>query len=334
MAQTKLKKPKILSFGSAFPEKVLTNNDLEKMVDTSDAWIRERTGIQERRVVSPGEQNSDIAALACRRALENAKLNPQDVDLLIACTTTPDRTMPSLAATVQAKLGIANESGAFDIVSACAGWVVGLSVAEQYIRTGRYRNVLVVGAEALSRIINWKDRTTCVLFGDGAGACVVTAAEEHEKSELLSVHIHADGRFGDALEIPGGGSQMPTSQEVVDQGLQYIRMKGQEVFKHAVRDMADCCNEALEANGLTATDIDWLIPHQANLRIMDAVARKLNFPTEKVVVNVHKYGNTSSATIPTAADEYVVNGKIKRGDLVLVTTFGGGLSWGSALFRW
>lgn len=334
MAQPKLKRAKILSFGSAFPEKVLTNLDLEKIVDTSDSWIRERTGIEERRILRDTEQNSDIGTLACKRAIERAKLKPEDIDLIIACTTTPDRIMPNLACTIQHKLEITSECGAFDVYAACAGWVFGLSIAEQFVRTGRYKNVLVVGSEALSRATNWKDRTTCVLFGDAAGACVLTAAGDDEKSELLSVHIHADGRFGEILEIPAGGSQLPTTPDALEKGLHTIHMKGQEVFKHAVRDMVESCHEALKANGITADDVDWIIPHQANLRIMDAVAKKLKFPTEKVVFNVQKYGNTSSATIPSAADEYITDGKIKRGDIVLVTTFGGGLSWGSALFRW
>ena len=334
MTKQRLRKAKILAFGSSFPSKVLTNADLEKIVDTSDSWIRERTGIQERRVASAGEQNSDFGTAACRKALEKAKLAPSQIDLIIGCTTTPDHWMPNLACTMQNKLGITTECAAFDIISACAGWVYGVSIAEQFIRTGQYNNILVVGSETLSRFTDWSDRTTCVLFGDGAGAAVVSVAEDDDKSELLSTHIHADGRYGAALDIPGGGSEMPPSATSVENKQHFIRMKGQEVFKHAVRDMAAASAEALAKNNLTVDDVDWFIPHQANMRIIEAVAKKLNYPMEKVVLNVHKYGNTSAATIPTAADEYIDTGKIKRGDLVLVTTFGGGVSWGSALFRW
>ena len=325
---------KILSFGSAFPDQVLTNADLEKFVDTSDQWITERTGIRERRRLRDNEQNSDIGAKAALDALQKAGKSPSDVDLIIACTNTPDRWMPSLAATIQAKIGAHNNCGAYDIVTACAGWITGVQVADSFIRTGTYKNVLVVGSEALTRFLNWKDRTTCVLFGDGAGASLISAASPSEKSEIIDVRVRADGRLGDALDMPGCGSRMPASAQVVENNLQYVHMNGQEIFKNAVRSMAGICEEILVDQKLSKDDIAWFIPHQANIRIIEAVAKKMDFPMERVALNVHKFGNTSTATIPTAADEYIQNGKIKKGDLVMVTSFGGGLSWAGGLFRW
>lgn len=325
---------RILALGSGFPEQELTNHDLEKVVDTSDQWISERTGIRARRKLRDNEQNSDIAALACNNALKKAGRSAADVDLIIGCTNSPDRWMPSLGATIQAKIGATNKCAAYDVLTACAGWITGLEIADSFVRTGQYKNVLVVGSEALTRFLNWKDRTTCVLFGDGAGAALVGPGKEGEHGEILSVRARADGRFGDILDMPGCGSRLPTSQEVVTQGKQYIHMNGQEIFKHAVRNMTSICEEILAERKLTINDIAWLIPHQANIRIIDAVGKKLDCPPEKVALNVHKYGNTSAATIPTCFDEYVDTGKIKHGDLVLMTTFGGGLSWAGALVRW
>jgi len=325
---------RIAAFGSAFPDKVLTNADLEKIVDTSDQWITERTGIRERRVLSEGETNSDIAVKACRIAIERAGINVEDVDLIIGCTTTPDRWMPSLGATIQGKLGAVKCTAAYDVMSACAGWMTGLQIAESFVRTGHYKNVLVVGAEALSRFVNWKDRTTCVLFGDGASASLVQPCQPGDPGEILELRVRADGRFGDHLDMLGGGSQFPPTVESVAAGHQYIRMNGQEIYKHAVRNMASICEEVLAAQGKTISDVNWFVPHQANMRIIETVGKKINIPLERVALNVHKYGNTSAATVPTCFDEYIENGKIKRGDLVLMTTFGGGLSWAGGLIRW
>lgn len=334
MKETALKRAKILSFGSHFPDQIITNADLEKIVDTNDQWIRERSGIQERRKLRDGENNSDLAAAAALKALKKAGKNAEDIDLIISCSNSPDKFLPAMSCIIQNKIGAHNTCGAFDLLAACAGWVVGLSVAEQFIQTGKHKTILLTGSEAMSRFINWKDRSTCVLFGDGAGAAIISAAEEGERSEILSTHVHSDGRYGDILDLPGVGSAMPSSPEVLENSFQYFRMNGQEVFKHAVRNMASCAEEALAANNLKAEEIQWMIPHQANIRIIEAVAKKLSFPMEKVLLNVHKYGNTSAATIPTAADEFIDSGKIKRGDLVLMTTFGGGITWASAVIRW
>ncbi|MCO5142118.1 MAG: ketoacyl-ACP synthase III [Oligoflexia bacterium] len=325
---------RIAGLGSGFPDQELTNFDLEKIVDTSDQWISERTGIRARRKLKDNENNSDIAAKAALSALEQAKLNPMDIDLVIACTNSPDRWMPSLAATVQAKVGINNGAAAYDIITACAGWMVGLEVAASFVKSGQYKNVLVIGSEALSRFLNWQDRTTCVLFGDGAGASVVSAGSPGDPGEILALKVRSDGRYGDILDLPAGGSASPLSQKVLEEKSNFIRMNGQEIYKHAVRSMVSVCKEILESQNLSIDDIDWLVPHQANIRIIDAVGQKLKVPSEKVALNVHKYGNTSAATVPTCFDEYARDGRIKRGQLVLMTTFGGGLTWAGGLVRW
>ena len=325
---------RIAAFGSAFPDQILTNHDLEKIVDTSDQWITERTGIRARRKLADGEQNSDIAAAACLKALKVAGVKPEEVDLIIGCTTSPDRFMPSLAATVQAKIGANNGGAAYDLFTACAGWMTGLQVADAFVRTGQYKNVLVIGSEALSRFINWQDRSTCVLFGDGAGASLVQAGKAGDPGEILELTVHSDGRYGDILDLPGCGSQRPATQAVIDQNLQFIRMNGQEIYKHAVRSMVSACEEVLARHKYTVDDVDWFVPHQANMRIVETIGKKLGIPLEKVAINLDKYGNTSSATIPTCFDEYAQAGKIKRGDLVLMTTFGGGLTWAGGLVRW
>lgn len=330
MTKSKTIHSKILALGSAFPDKVLTNKDLEKIVDTSDDWIVERTGIRERRILSDGEKISDIAALAAKRAIGKAGLEPNDIDFIISCSNSPDRFLPAMASEVQKKLGITNNGPAWDILAACAGWIMGMSVADQYIRQGVYKNVLVMGAEALSRFMNWEDRTTCVLFGDAAGAAIVSAATASDKSQIFSTHMHTDSNWTESLQMPAGGSAVPHAPAVQHK----IKMNGQEIFKLAVRAMADCCMEALEHNNMKLSDVDWLVPHQANLRIIEAVAKKLSVPMDKVLLNVHKYGNTSAATCPTCLDEFIDNGKVKRGDIVLATSFGGGVTWGSALFRY
>jgi 3-oxoacyl-[acyl-carrier-protein] synthase-3 len=325
---------RIAAFGTGFPDQVVTNADMEKIVDTSDQWITERTGIRERRKLRPDEQNSDIAAKACLDALKKAGVQPSEVDLIIGCTTSPDRFMPSLAATVQAKIGCHTGGAAYDLFSACAGWMAGLQVADALVRTGQYKNVLVIGSEALSRFVNWNDRTTCVLFGDGAGASLIQPCKAGDPGEILELAVHADGRLGDLLDMPGGGSQFPPSHDTVDKDMQYIRMNGQEIYKHAVKNMVAACQEVLEKQKLTVEDINWFVPHQANLRIIQTIGNRLNVPIEKVALNLQKYGNTSSATIPTCFDEYVEAGKIKKGDLVLLTTFGGGLTWAAGIIRW
>lgn len=325
---------KIVALGSCFPDQEITNADLEKIVDTSDQWIRERTGIQSRRKLRDDEQNSDMAAKAALTAIKRAGLTPMDIDCIIGATTTPDRWMPSLAATVQNKIGAHNASVAVDMLAACAGWMAGLQMADAYIRSGTFKNVLVIGSEALSRFVNWKDRSTCVLFGDGAGASVLTAGKAGDRGELIAIEVHTDGRYGDILDLPGVGSQRPASVEVVEQNLQFLRMNGQEVFKHAVRNMVSVCESVMKSSNIGPEKIDWLIPHQANMRIIDSVGKKLNFPLKKVAINVHKYGNTSSATIPTCLDEYAQEGKIKPGQLVMMTTFGGGITWAGGIIRW
>jgi 3-oxoacyl-[acyl-carrier-protein] synthase-3 len=325
---------RIAAMGSAFPDQVVTNVDLEKIVDTSDSWITERTGIRERRKLKDGEQNSDIAAKAALLTLQRAGIDPTEVDLILGCTTTPDRWMPSLAATVQAKIGATKCTAAFDVLTACAGWLTGLQIADSFVRTGQYKNVLVLGSEALTRFLNWQDRTTCVLFGDGAGSCLVQPGKAGDHGEILEILVRADGRYGDALDLPAGGSALPTTHEALDKNQHYIHMNGQEIFKHAVRSMVSICEEVMAKQKVTINEVNWLVPHQANIRIIDAVGKKLNIPTERVAINVQKYGNTSAATVPACFDEYIESGQIKRGDLVLMTTFGGGLSWAGGLVRW
>lgn len=334
MAPQNQTRSRILALGSAFPDQVLTNKDLEKIVDTSDQWISERTGIRERRKLRDGENNSDIATAACITALKKAGKSPSDVDLIIGCTNTPDRWMPSMAATVQAKLGVPSGAAAYDLITACAGWMAGMQIADSFVRTGQYKCVLVVGSEALSRFINWKDRTTCVLFGDGASVGVVVPCKAGDAGEILDIRVHSDGKNGDILDMPAGGSRLPANADTVEKNLQFVHMNGPEIYKHAVRNMASVCEEILKAHKLTIDDIDWFVPHQANLRIIEGVGKRLNVPAEKVCLNVHKYGNTSTATIPSCFDEYVEMGKIKKGQLVLMTTFGGGLTWAGGLVRW
>ena len=322
---------RIIGTGSFAPKKVLTNHDLEKMVETSDAWIFERTGIRERRVVERGQTTSDLAYEASVRALKAAGISAQDLDLIIVGTLTPDSAMPSLGCVLQAKLH-AKKAAAFDIYAACSGFLYGLSIADGFIRSDMHETILVVGAEALSRYTDWEDRSTCVLWGDGAGAAVV---QRHAgKRGILSTHLHSDGSYGDVLHIPGGGAAHPATHDTVARRMHYIKMKGNETFKIAVRALEDVVQEALDHNKVKAEDIDLLVPHQANLRIIQAMAKRLNMPMEKVVLTIHKYGNTSAASIPMALDEAVRRGKIKENDLILLEAFGGGLTWASALIRW
>ncbi|MEE8219321.1 MAG: beta-ketoacyl-ACP synthase III [bacterium] len=322
----------IIGTGSYVPKRVLTNFDLEQMVDTSDEWILSRTGIRERCLADKDEAASDMAYQASLVALDDAKVPPGEVDLLVVATVTPDTPFPSTACHLQRHLG-ASRAAAFDIGAACTGFVYGLSVAEQYLRTGRYRTILVVGVEVLSRIIDWTDRNTCVLFGDGAGAAVLQASEDTSRG-LLATFLHADGGMADHLIMYGGGSRHPISEEVLHRRLHFLRMRGNETFKVAVRTMIKASLEALDQHGYRVEDVDLFIPHQANGRIVEAVSRRLGIPDEKVFVNIERYGNTSAASIPMALDEALRSGRVKEGDLVLLVGVGAGLTWGSALFRW
>ncbi len=324
---------KIAGTGSYLPERLLSNSDIEKLVDTNDQWIVERTGIKNRHIAADNQVTSDLALIAAQRALEAAKLTAKDLDLIIFATVSPDQVMPSAACALQHKLG-ARQVMAFDLSAACSGFVYGLTTGQQFIRTGLYKNVLVVGAEILHRYVNYKDRETCILFGDGAGAAILTRAEADSNSDILSAHLHADGSLGELFVLPAGGSAMPFNKNVLDNDLQYVRMKGREIFKNAVRTMTQCCEEALTANNMTKDDIHWLIPHQANLRILEAVAKYFGVPDEKVIINLHDTGNTSAATIPIAFDQAVRDGRIQRGQNILLTAFGAGLTSGSVMLRY
>ncbi len=322
---------KIIGTGSALPDRVLTNQDLERMVETSNDWITSRTGIKERRIAAEGEFTSTFATLAARRALEMAEVDPAELDLIICGTVTPDFPFPSTACIVQQNLG-ATRAAAFDISAACSGFLYGLSIADKFIRTGSAVRALVMGAEVLSRVVDWSDRNTCCLFGDGAGA-VVLAAHEGE-SALLSTHIYSDGSHWELLHQPGPGNRNPASSQFLESGRTFIRMQGNEVFKLAVRAMEDAAHAALNANDFTVADLDLLIPHQANRRIIDAIGKRLGLDKDKVFINVDRYGNTSSASIPIALDEANRTGILKPDSLVLLDAFGGGLTWASVLMRW
>ncbi len=324
--------PKIIGTGSHVPEKVITNFDLEKLVDTSDEWITTRTGIRERRVVKEDVPLSALAFDASKKAIRSAGIEARDLDLIIVGTISPDMQLPSTACFLQEMLG-AKRAAAFDIAAACSGFIYALSIAEQYIKTGSYKTILIVGAEVLSKVIDWTDRSTCVIFSDGAGAAVLQASSEPSQV-VLSTHLFADGQFAKYLYIPGGGSLHPASHETVDKRMHYVKMSGNELFKVAIRSMEEACLIALKHNGLRPEDVDLLIPHQANLRIIEATAKRLNLPMEKVVVTIHKYGNASSATIPIALDETIRAGKVKKGNIILSVAFGGGVTWASTVIRW
>jgi 3-oxoacyl-[acyl-carrier-protein] synthase-3 len=320
----------IAGLGAAAPEKILTNFDLEKIVETSDQWIRERTGIERRHILEEGKNNSDMATLAAQRALSNAELKPEDLDCLIIGTVTPDTYFPSTACRVQDKLGALNAS-AMDISAACSGFLYAMILADNLIGTGHYKNILIIGSEALSRFTDWEDRTTCVLFGDGAGAAVLVPSDGNKG--ILSSYMKSDGRLGHLLNLPGGGSAYPPTQETIAQRMHYIKMEGQKVFKHAVRTMVDAAIHGLKEAECKSKDIDLLITHQANWRIIDAVAKRLKLPNEKVFVNLNEYGNTSAASIPLALNQAKNEGRIKSGDKVLLVSFGGGFTWASSLVQ-
>lgn len=313
--------------GAFLPANKVTNDDLAKIVDTSDEWISQRTGIRARHIAAEGEMTSDLALAAARRALDSARLDPRAIELIVLATTTADRTFPATAVRVQRELGITH-GAAFDVQAVCAGFVYALAVADNFLKVGQAKRALVIGAETFSRLLDWEDRGTCVLFGDGAGALVLEAKSEAEARGrgILSTHIHSDGRYEDILYVDGGPSETGTVGKV--------RMNGKEVFRHAVQCLSDAVNEALAANKLTARDVNWLVPHQANQRIIDNISRRLALPSERVVSTIAQHGNTSAASIPLALDVAVGDGRIRQGDLVLTEAIGGGLSWGAALIRW
>ena len=321
----------IFGTGRSYPEGILTNADLERMVETSDEWITTRTGIKERHKAADGEYTSLFAVAAARQAIERARVDPTDIGLIICATVTPDQILPSTGCLIQAELG-SNRAAAFDIAAACSGFLYGLTIADQMIRTGQTRYALVIGAEILSRYVDFKDRSTCVLFGDGAGAAVLGPTEEDRG--ILATRIYSDGRFAEQLYSPGGGTRIPPTAETLAEGLHFFKMKGNELFKVAVRSMTDVSREVLEKAGYKAEDVKLFIPHQANQRITDAVADRLDVDASIVYSNIAHHGNTSSASIPIALDECIEMGKVREGDLVLLASFGGGVTWGGVLLKW
>ncbi len=322
-----MKYARIIGTGSYLPEKILTNHDLEEMVDTSDKWIQERTGIKERHIAADGETTCDLAEQASLRAIEAAGINASEIDLIIVATTTADQVFPSTACLLQNRLDI-HGCPAFDIQAVCTGFIYAMGVADKFIRAGGIRNALVVGAETFSRIIDWSDRDTCVLFGDGAGAVVLQASDE---PGIIATHLHADGEYKDLLQVPAGISK---GYDRLQDGSAYAQMSGNEVFKIAVTTLGRIVDETLEANQMKQTDVDWLIPHQANIRIINATARKLKMSMDQVVVTVGEHGNTSAASVPLALDVAVRDGRIKRGETILMEAFGGGFTWGSVLLTY
>ncbi|MBP7475408.1 MAG: ketoacyl-ACP synthase III [Pyrinomonadaceae bacterium] len=320
----------IIGMGHSYPEGILTNADLEKMVDTNDEWITTRTGIKQRHKAAENEYTSQFGSKAALQALERANLKPEDIDIIVCATTTPDQIMPSTGALIQAQIGAVNAAG-MDVFAACSGFLYGLTMVESMIKTGQIRYALVIGAEVLTKYVDYTDRGTCVIFGDGAGAAVLGPVPEGKG--ILATKIKSDGRYEEQLYCPGGGTKLPTSHESIDNREHFFKMKGNELFKVAVRSMADISAEMLEKAGYTVDDVDIVIPHQANQRITDAVASRLGVPEEKVYSNIADMGNTSSASIPIAMDECIQSGKIKEGSLVLLTAFGGGVTWGGTVIR-
>ena len=320
----------ILGMGHAYPEGILTNADLEKIVETSDEWITTRTGIKQRHKAADNEYTSQFGTTAARMALDRAGLKPDEIDIIICATTTPDQIMPSTGALIQAQIGASNAAG-MDVFAACSGFLYGLTMVESMIRTGQIKYALVVGAEVLTKYVDYTDRGTCVIFGDGAGAAVLGPVNSGRG--ILATKIKSDGRYEEQLYAPGGGTKLGTTHATIDNGMHFFKMKGNELFKVAVRSMAEISAEMLEKAGLTIDDIDLVIPHQANQRITDAVASRLGVPEERVYSNIAEHGNTSSASIPIAMDECIESGKIKEGSLVLLTAFGGGVTWGGTVLR-
>lgn len=321
----------ILGLGSHVPEKILTNKDMEKIVETSDEWIVERTGIRERRIVDSETATSDLAAKAAAEALENAKVKPEEIDLIIVATATPDMFFPSVACLVQEQLKAVN-AAAFDLAAGCSGFVYGVVTGSQFIKSGLYKKVLVIGAETLSKVMDWTDRNTCVLFGDGAGAAVL--GEVQDGFGILGSDLGSDGSGGALLQLPGGGSRNPATLETIEQRLHYIQMSGNDVFKFAIKIMGETALKSLDNAGIAHESVDCLVPHQANIRIIQSAAKRLRLPMEKVMVHVDKYGNTSAASIPIALNEAVKSGKIKNGDVVVLVGFGAGLTWASCVMKW
>jgi len=321
----------IAGVGCYVPERVLSNYDLQQMVNTSDEWIRARTGIRERRIAAEGETTSDLAVRAAQAALDDAGVDPEELELIIVATASPDMLFPATACLVQDRLGAKN-AGAFDLEAGCTGFIYALSVANQFVCGGTMENVLVIGAETLSRLVNWQDRSTCVLFGDGAGAVVVRPVSG--ETGILATVLGSEGSGGQLLSLPAGAARVPASRRTVEEGLHFIHMNGREVFKFAVRAMGEAAVKVLAKAGLEQSKIDLLIPHQANIRIIEAAAKRLRLPMEKVLVNVDKYGNTSSASIPLALNEAVKAGKVKNGDNLLLVGFGAGLTWAAAVVNW
>jgi 3-oxoacyl-[acyl-carrier-protein] synthase III len=322
---------RIIGVGAYAPKRILTNADLEKMVETSDQWIVQRSGIRERRIADDTEATSDLATKAAQQALERANLTPDDVDFIVVGTTSADMPFPSTANLVQYKLGC-RRAGSVDVWAACTGSLYSLSIGAQYIQTGKYRRVLCIGAETLSRITDWTDRGTCVLLADAAGAVVLGPSPD--ASGLVDADLYSDGAYGDLLYVPGGGSRQPASRETVDARLHYVKMKGSEIFKLAVRMFSESATAILARHGFAVADVDLFIPHQANLRIIEAAVRRLGLPMERVFLNLDRYGNTGSASVYVALEEAVTAGRVKPGDLVLLAAFGGGVTWGAALYRW
>jgi len=326
-----LLRARIAATGSYVPERVLTNFDLEKMVDTTDEWIRERTGIRERRIAAEKEAASDLAYEAAKAAFKKTDIKPKDIELIIVATVTGDMPFPATACHLQQKLGL-KKAAAFDINAACSGFLYGLSIANGFIKSGTYKRILLIGSELLSRITDWEDRSTCVLFGDGAGAAILEATNEDRG--IISTHLRSDGSMWELLHMPGGGSRNPASKDTVKKKMHCIKMKGNETFKIAVRTLEGLVRETLAENKLKISQLSMLIPHQANLRIIQATAERLDMPIEKVMVNIDKYGNTSAASIPIALDEAVRQSRVRDGDYVLLEAFGGGLTWASVLIKW
>lgn len=321
----------ITGWGMVAPEKVMTNHDLAKIVDTNDEWIVSRTGIRERHVAAENETTATLATAAARRALAVAQIRPVDVDLIIVATSSPEHIFPATACLVQDSLG-ATRAGAFDLLAACSGFIYAVSMASQAIRTGASKTALIIGSETLSRLVNWEDRTTCILFGDGAGAFVLQGREE--PGGVMSYVMRSDGSGGDSLIIPAGGSLHPTTQQTLDAGMHYVNMNGREVYRFATRVMVNATQEAVQKAGLKMEDINLIVPHQANMRIIDSALKGLNFPTERCVINVDRYGNTSTASIPIATVEAIEAGRIKPGDKIVFVGFGAGLTWGAMVAEW